>query len=31
MRVLVVRHGAFGDIVMSLPAFAAIRERHSQD
>ena len=31
MDVLVIRHGAFGDIVMSFPAFAAIRQRHSQD
>lgn len=31
MRVLVIRHGAFGDIVLSFPAFAAIRERHQQD
>ena len=31
MRVLVIRHGAFGDIVMTFPAFAAIRERHSHD
>lgn len=31
MRVLVIRHGAFGDIVMTFPAFAAIRERHRQD
>ncbi|MDE2240331.1 MAG: glycosyltransferase family 9 protein [Rhodospirillales bacterium] len=31
MRVLVIRHGAFGDIVLTFPAFAAIRERHAQD
>ncbi|HTQ72576.1 MAG TPA: glycosyltransferase family 9 protein [Acidocella sp.] len=31
MRVLVIRHGAFGDIVLTLPAFAAIRERHKDD
>ncbi len=31
MRVLVIRHGAFGDIVMTFPAFAAIRARHAQD
>lgn len=31
MRVLVIRHGAFGDIVMTFPAFAAIREHHAQD
>lgn len=31
MRVLVIRHGAFGDIVLTLPAFAAIRQRHQQD
>nr|WP_298214787.1 glycosyltransferase family 9 protein [Acidocella sp.] len=31
MRVLVIRHGAFGDIVLSFPAFAAIRARHARD
>jgi ADP-heptose:LPS heptosyltransferase len=27
-RVLVIRHGAFGDIILTLPAFAAIRAHH---
>jgi len=27
-RILVIRHGAFGDIVLSLPAMAAIRAHH---
>lgn len=31
MRVLVIRHGAFGDIVMTFPAFAAIRACHHAD
>lgn len=31
MRVLVIRHGAFGDIVLSFPAFAAIRAQHAAD
>lgn len=31
MRVLVIRHGAFGDIVLSFPAFAAIKAQHKQD
>ncbi|MGE4481633.1 glycosyltransferase family 9 protein [Acidocella sp.] len=31
MRVLVIRHGAFGDIVLSFAAFAAIREHHRRD
>jgi ADP-heptose:LPS heptosyltransferase len=30
-RILVIRHGAFGDIVLSFPAMAAIRARHEQD
>lgn len=28
IRVLVIRHGAFGDIVLSFPAFAALRAHH---
>jgi ADP-heptose:LPS heptosyltransferase len=28
-RILVIRHGAFGDIVLSFPAMAAIRARHT--
>lgn len=28
MRVLVIRHGALGDVVLSFPAFAAIRAAH---
>ena len=31
MRVLVIRHGAFGDIVLSFPAFAAIKAQHPHD
>lgn len=31
MRVLVIRHGAFGDIVLSFPAFAAIQAQHPDD
>ena len=27
-RLLVIRHGALGDIILSFPAFAAIREAH---
>lgn len=27
-RVLVIRHGALGDIILSFPAFAAIRDAH---
>lgn len=27
-RILVIRHGAFGDIILSLPAMAAIRAHH---
>jgi len=30
-RVLVIRHGAFGDIVLSFAAMAAIRDRHVHD
>lgn len=30
MRVLVIRHGALGDIVLSFPAFAAIRAAHPE-
>lgn len=30
-RILVIRHGAFGDIVLSLPAMAAIRAHHPDD
>ncbi len=30
-RVLVIRHGAFGDIVLSFPAMAAIRAHHAAD
>ncbi len=30
-RVLVIRHGAFGDIVLSFPAMAAIRAHHAGD
>jgi ADP-heptose:LPS heptosyltransferase len=30
-RVLVIRHGAFGDIVLSFPAMAAIRAHHPGD
>lgn len=28
MKILVIRHGALGDIVSSMPAFAAIRAQH---
>lgn len=28
MKILVIRHGALGDIVLSFPAFAAIRAHH---
>ncbi|SIR40492.1 MULTISPECIES: glycosyltransferase family 9 protein [Acidiphilium] len=28
MKILVIRHGALGDIVLSLPAFAGIRAHH---
>ncbi|GBQ15195.1 glycosyltransferase family 9 protein [Acidiphilium acidophilum] len=28
MKVMVIRHGALGDIVLSMPAFAAIRAHH---
>lgn len=31
MRVLVIRHGAFGDITLTLPAFAAIKGHHLDD
>lgn len=31
MRVLVIRHGAFGDIILSFQSFAEIRERHARD
>lgn len=31
MRVLVIRHGAFGDIILSFAAFAAIRQHHKDD
>lgn len=31
MRVLVIRHGAFGDIMLTCAAFAAIRAHHAQD
>lgn len=31
MRVLVIRHGAFGDIVLTFAAFAAIRAHHPHD
>ena len=30
-RILVIRHGAFGDIVLSFPAMAAIRAHHPGD
>lgn len=30
-RILVIRHGAFGDIVLSFAAFAAISARHAGD
>lgn len=30
-RILVIRHGAFGDIVLSFAAFAAIRANHAGD
>jgi len=30
-RILVIRHGAFGDIVLSFPAMAAIRAHHAGD
>ncbi len=30
-RILVIRHGAFGDIVKSLGAFQVIRDNHDQD
>jgi ADP-heptose:LPS heptosyltransferase len=30
-RVLVIRHGAFGDMVLSFPAMAAIRAHHPYD
>ncbi len=30
MKILVIKHGAFGDIVLSLPAMAAIRAAHPQ-
>ena len=29
MRILVIKHGALGDIVQAMPAFAAIRGRHA--
>ena len=29
-RILVIRHGAFGDIILSFPAMAAIRAHHPQ-
>ncbi len=28
MKILVIKHGAFGDIVLAFPAFAAIRAAH---
>ncbi|HEY2132072.1 MAG TPA: ADP-heptose--LPS heptosyltransferase, partial [Acetobacteraceae bacterium] len=28
--ILVIRHGALGDFVLSFPAFAAIRAQHPQ-
>lgn len=31
MRILVIRHGAFGDIILTFPAFAAIRQHHAFD
>lgn len=31
MKVLVIRHGAFGDIALTFPAFAAIRSYHAHD
>ena len=31
MRVLVIRHGALGDIVLTFPAFEAIRRAHAGD
>ncbi len=30
MRILVIKHGALGDIVLAFPAFAAIRQAHPQ-
>jgi ADP-heptose:LPS heptosyltransferase len=30
-RVLVIRHGAFGDVVLSFPAMAGIRAHHKSD
>lgn len=30
-RILVIRHSAFGDIILSCPGFAAIRAHHPQD
>ncbi|MDP4840522.1 MAG: hypothetical protein NWR43_02960, partial [Alphaproteobacteria bacterium] len=30
-KILVIRHGAFGDIVKSLGAFQVIAENHKQD
>lgn len=31
MRILVIRHGALGDIILTFPAFAAIRRQHAED
>lgn len=31
MRILVIRHGAFGDLILTFSAFAAIRKHHEQD
>jgi ADP-heptose:LPS heptosyltransferase len=30
LRILVIKHGALGDIVLAFPAFAAIRRAHAQ-
>lgn len=30
MKILVIKHGAFGDIVLAFPAFAAIRAAHER-
>ncbi len=30
-RILVIRHGALGDIILSFPAMAAIRAQHAKD
>ena len=31
MRILVIRHGAFGDIILTFQSFAKIREHHVRD